>query len=406
MAEIRSTSPITIAPRLRNVPSFDGVRGLGVLTIIAIHAAPLVLESFSAVLDIFLALSAFLVTTLLLEEGRRSDTIDIRSFFRRRAWRLLPALYVTLAVATVFAGVFFVLAGAEVEGFSFGQFLTREILPAGLYVYNIVNPLGYPNPGVALYQMWSLSLEQQFYLVIAFLAAVMVAKRWVVQAAVVLALLSIAVQTARATGHFGPINFWLQRPDALMLGVVAAIINARIPEEPSPGQRRAIQVSAWVGVVAMVVAMLWSVKALERFGIYVPYLPAEAPEGTPPDVAFRTAMAALSAGNYWVKWGFTIVNWSMVAVLIALVRQREWIVGRALCLRPIRKVGQMSYSLYLIHTLPIALFVVGLPRSNPPLRIIVAWVTAFAFAWPLYHFVEKRSLARKNSVTPATAAPT
>ena len=251
MAEIRSTSPITIAPRLRNVPAFDGVRGLGVLTIIAIHAAPLVLESFSAVLDIFLALSAFLVTTLLLEEGRRSDTIDIRSFFQRRAWRLLPALYVTLAVATVFAGVFFVLAGAEVEGFSFGQFLTREILPAGLYIYNIVNPLGYPNPGVALYQMWSLSLEQQFYIAVAFLAALMVAKRWVVQAAVLLAVLSIAVQTARATGHFGPINFWLQRPDALMLGVVAAIINGRIPEEPSPFQRRAIAVSAWSRAAAV-----------------------------------------------------------------------------------------------------------------------------------------------------------
>jgi peptidoglycan/LPS O-acetylase OafA/YrhL len=410
VAGIRTPQAITLAPRLRNVPAFDGVRGLGVITIIAIHAAPLVLESFSAVLDIFLALSAFLVTTLLLEEGERSGTISVRRFLTKRAWRLLPALYVTLAVATVLAAVLFAVAGdnPDLEGFTLADFVRREIIPAGLYVYNLVNPLGYPNQGVALYQMWSLSLEQQFYVVVAFMAGLMVARRWVVQVAVVLAALAVAIQVARLTGHFGPINFWLQRPDALMLGVVAAVVNSRLPEQLTPTQRRAVAVGGWVGVVAMGVVMLWSIKSLERFGIYVPYLPAEPAEGVDPQVAFREAMAALAAGNYWVKWGFTIVNWAMVAVLIAIVRQREWIVSRALTLRPVRAVGRMSYSLYLIHTLPILLFVGAIPRSNAPLRIVVAWITAFVFAWPLYQFVEKRSVARKERVdaAPPSTGPT
>jgi peptidoglycan/LPS O-acetylase OafA/YrhL len=406
VAGIGTHQPITVAPRLRNVPAFDGIRGLGVVTIIAIHAAPLVLESFSAVLDIFLALSAFLVTTLLLEEGERSGTISIRRFLERRAWRLLPALYVTLAAATALAAVLFAVAGnnADLADFTFGDFVRREIIPAGLYVYNLVNPLGYPNQGVALYQMWSLSLEQQFYVAIAFLAGLMVARRWIVQVALVLAAASIAVQVARITGHFGPLNFWLQRPDALMLGVVAAIINSRLPEQLTDRQRRTITIGGWVGLIVMGVTMLWSIKVLDRFGIYVPYLPAEPAEGVDPQVAFEDAMAALAAGNYWVKWGFTIVNWCMVVVLIAIVRQREWIVSRFLALRPIRAVGRMSYSLYLIHTLPILLFVGPLPRSNPPLRIVVAWITAFVFAWPLYQFVEKRSVARKERVTNRTAA--
>jgi len=400
VAGIRSETPITIAPRLRNVPSFDGVRGVGVLMVIAVHAAPLKLESFSSILDVFLALSAFLVTTLLLEEGQRSGTVSVRTFLTKRAWRLLPALYVTLAVVTAVAAVLFAVAGQNVDlqGFTFGGFVTREILPAGLYVYNLVNPLGYPNQGVALYQMWSLSLEQQFYVLVAFLALLMVTRRWITQMAVLMAVLAVGIQVARATGHFGPLNFWLQRPDALMLGLVAAVINSRIPETPTERQRRAFTVGAWIGGVAIVVLMTLSIVPLQKLGWpYVPFLP-EVDETLSPQQAFEVAMAELSTGNFWVKWAFTITNWAMVPVLICMVRSPGWLPGRGLSIRPIRAVGRMSYSLYLIHTLPILLFVLPIPAGNVPLRVLVAWITAFVFAWPLYQFVEKRSMARKDRV--------
>jgi peptidoglycan/LPS O-acetylase OafA/YrhL len=400
VAGIRAETPITIAPRLRNVPSFDGVRGIGVLMVIAVHAAPLKVESFSSILDVFLALSAFLVTTLLLEEGQRSGTVSVRRFLAKRAWRLLPALYVTLAVVTAVAAVLFAVAGddADLQGFTFGGFLTQEILPAGLYVYNLVNPLGYPNQGVALYQMWSLSLEQQFYVLVAFLALLMVTRRWITQMAVLMAVLAVGIQIARATGHFGPLNFWLQRPDALMLGVVAAVINSRIPETPTARQRQLFTVGAWVGAAMIIVLMTLSISPLQKFGWpYVPFLP-EVNETLSPQQAFEVAMAELSTGNFWVKWAFTITNWAMVPVLICMVRTPRWLPGRALSIRPVRAVGRMSYSLYLIHTLPILLFVLPIPDGNLPARILVAWITAFVFAWPLYQFVEKRSMARKDRV--------
>ncbi len=407
MAGIGTHQPVTIAPRLRNVPSFDGVRGIGVLMVIAIHAAPLKLESFSSILDVFLALSAFLVTTLLLEEGERSGTVSVRRFLTKRAWRLLPALYVTLAVVTAVAAVLFAVAGRDVDlqGFTFTGFVTREILPAGLYVYNIVNPLGYPTQGVALYQMWSLSLEQQFYVIVAFLALLMVTRRWIVQMAVLMAVLAVGIQVARATGHFGPINLWLQRPDALMLGVVAAVINSRIPETPTEAQRRAYTIGAWIGTLAIAVLMTLSIAPLRRLGYpYVPFLP-EVSDTLSPEQAFDVAMAELSTGNFWVKWAFTITNWAMVPVLICMVRSPAWLPGRALSVRPVRAVGRMSYSLYLIHTLPILLFVLPIPEGNIPLRVLVAWITAFVFAWPLYQFVEKRSMARKERVATQAASP-
>jgi len=85
-------------------------------------------------------------------------------------------------------------------------------------------------------------------------------------------------------------------------------------------------------------------------------------------------------------------------VLICMVRTPRWLLGRALSIRPVRAVGRMSYSLYLIHTLPILLFVLPIPDGYLPLRVLVAWITAFVFAWPLYQFVEKRSMDRKNRV--------
>src|SRR5262249_44984483 len=78
-------------------PALDGLRGLAVLAVMCIHTHPWVLRGASLGVDLFFALSAFLITAPLVQEHRRSGTICLRRFYLRRALRLLPALLAVLA---------------------------------------------------------------------------------------------------------------------------------------------------------------------------------------------------------------------------------------------------------------------------------------------------------------------
>ncbi len=86
--------------RLSYVPALDGLRGAGVVTVIAVHYFGYPTGgAFS--MEMFFALSGFLITTLLLEERDRTGVISLTAFYRRRAYRLLPALFAVLAAYLV-----------------------------------------------------------------------------------------------------------------------------------------------------------------------------------------------------------------------------------------------------------------------------------------------------------------
>lgn len=88
---------------MRRIPALDGIRGVAILLVIAVHG-----WGFSAGalgVDLFFVLSGFLITGLLLGERERLGRISLRRFYRRRSVRLLPALAVNLAAYFVFAGI-------------------------------------------------------------------------------------------------------------------------------------------------------------------------------------------------------------------------------------------------------------------------------------------------------------
>jgi peptidoglycan/LPS O-acetylase OafA/YrhL len=218
-----------------------------------------------------------------------------------------------------------------------------------------------------------------------------------VAGAVACAVVALAIAAARGTGHLGPINFWLQRPDALLIGIIAAVVNTRIPDPLPATWRRVLQVGGWLGVAAIAVVSLASIKWLEPTGFYVPFLP-EIPEGLSKAQILDLVRDEVTTNNYWIRWGFTVVGWAMLPVTLAAARLPEWGVGRLLSIRPLVVVGGMSYSLYLIHTIPLLIFVGPIPADNVPVRVVVALATSFLFALPLYHWVEKPSMRRKVRV--------
>lgn len=138
-------------------PGLDGLRGVAVLAVMLYHfdATHRWLPGGSLGVDIFFVLSGFLITTLLLEERGQSGGVSLLRFYQRRARRLLPALFFFLAAFTL------ITLATNQPG--------KEHLPVTLgagmfYVFNWVDDFGGAvAPGAG--HLWSLSVEEQFYLV-------------------------------------------------------------------------------------------------------------------------------------------------------------------------------------------------------------------------------------------------
>ncbi|HQF96655.1 MAG TPA: acyltransferase, partial [Microthrixaceae bacterium] len=125
---------VSRAPKLGYFPPFDGVRGGAMIMVLLAHLSYSQFASFAASVDMFFVISGFLITTLLLEEHRKTDRVDMGEFYWRRAFRLFPMLYATLA-ATVLGA----LATGKAQLFKEAW---QDALAAGLYVYHVVHPVG------------------------------------------------------------------------------------------------------------------------------------------------------------------------------------------------------------------------------------------------------------------------
>jgi peptidoglycan/LPS O-acetylase OafA/YrhL len=138
-------------------PELDGLRAVAVLAVVLYHLhgpqAP-ILGGFLGV-DLFFVLSGFLITRLLLEDHRRRGSISLRSFYRRRMARLFPALAVVLAFVTL-------------DAVTIGSGGPRTQLLAGVAAtigYSANWLWGTGHAFGTLDAMWSLSVEEQFYVV-------------------------------------------------------------------------------------------------------------------------------------------------------------------------------------------------------------------------------------------------
>ncbi len=146
----------------RYIPGLDGLRALAVVAVVAFHlGVPFVPGGLLGV-GVFFTLSGYLITDLLLSSWERTGGLALRTFWARRARRLLPALFMMLGVVSVWAAV-----GAPSE---LAQ-LRGAVLAALAYVSNwwlafqhisYFARFGAPSP---LGHLWSLAVEEQFYLV-------------------------------------------------------------------------------------------------------------------------------------------------------------------------------------------------------------------------------------------------
>lgn len=138
----------------KRIPSLDGLRAISILLVILGHlggtrhfpAALAPLTHFANFgVRVFFVISGYLITHLLLKERAKNGAISLREFYRRRAYRILPAAYLYMTVVIL----------AEWHNFT-----AQNILSAYVYISNyFVNSTPWP-----LGHLWSLSIEEQFYL--------------------------------------------------------------------------------------------------------------------------------------------------------------------------------------------------------------------------------------------------
>ena len=115
--------------RLGYIPQIDGLRAISIGMVLLTHAN-FQLGTYGIIgVDVFFAISGFLITTLLMEEFSRKGTVSIKKFYLRRAVRLLPALFLLLIVVWVYS-----LLLSDVQRVSETRF---EILASLLYFYNL-----------------------------------------------------------------------------------------------------------------------------------------------------------------------------------------------------------------------------------------------------------------------------
>jgi peptidoglycan/LPS O-acetylase OafA/YrhL len=297
----------------QRLPSLDGLRAIAIGLVIAGHASgsagwPLhgsELERldpvlFNAVLGVrvFFVISGFLITTLLLREESRRDAVSLRAFYTRRALRILPVIFAYVAVVAVFE-------------LSIG----RRVLAPFVHALTFTTG-GFFDGGSSkvLGHMWSLSVEEQFYIFWPLLFA-RAGNRMRIVAALAITLLAPVVRAAAYVGgqHWLAYQTILGNMDMLMVGCLLALTHATRPElvraivevKPTLGRALAIGVGC---------AMQW----------------VSGPSTAWFTVPLRPLLEAL-----------------IVAYLIAsLTLVRRGALYRALNLAPVAWVGVLSYSLY------------------------------------------------------------
>ena len=211
--------------------AYDGVRALSILLVALTHGGASFRGGYIG-LDIFFVLSGFLITSLLLEEWSLTGRIDRRAFYGRRARRLLPALFATLAG---FGVLKLVMPGID-HGWPFVPRALAILFYAGNWV---VVEFGERALG-ALNQTWSLAVEEQFYIVWPLVFVACFRRRWRPEKVLLLLVgLSAAGAAWRAFlftvphrsipfGPYGYSTYWRSdtHADGLALGCALAVALA------------------------------------------------------------------------------------------------------------------------------------------------------------------------------------
>jgi peptidoglycan/LPS O-acetylase OafA/YrhL len=336
------------------LPGLDGIRAVAVLSVIAFHLNFGWASGGLLGVQVFFVLSGYLITDLLVAEYRRHHGIGLKQFWIRRARRLLPALFVMLFVTVGWATLFDRSQLAAL----------RSDLPSGIFYYSnwwfIFQHISYfarfgpPSP---LGHLWSLSIEEQFYLVWPLLLLVGLryirARRTLIAITLAAAAASAIEMGALYVPAGDPTRVYDgtdTRAFALLIGAALAFALPRRQNfaPVTPSARRLLN---GVGAASLlgIIVMVWHTSQYESF-------------------LYEGGMLLLAL---------------LTALLISVTIHPGSDMGTILGWEPLRWVGERSYGIYLWHY---PVIVLTTPIDAPPSVVratlqIAATLVLAALSW-------------------------
>jgi peptidoglycan/LPS O-acetylase OafA/YrhL len=348
---------------MRYRPDVDGLRAVAILPVVAFHAFPGVLSGGFVGVDVFFVISGFLITSIILSDLNRG-TFTLASFYRRRVRRIFPSLGVVL-LACLAIGYRYLMADEYLQ-------LGKHTLGGAGFVENIIlwRDVGYfdnASETKPLLHLWSLAVEEQFYIFWPLLLALVVRWRirvvWFIGA---IALVSFAtnlrlVGAAPSSAFYLPVpRFW-----ELMAGALLAQFSLRNSQVLA--RRPAAQSAVGLALIVLACAVLDEKHA------------------------FPGAWALLPTAG---------------ACLVIAAGPSSLLNQHLLANRPMVWIGKISYPLYLWHWPIFSLLRIFLVDVPVVVRL-VAVLVATLLAWVTYEVVERpfrsKSTSRWLTVAPILA---
>jgi peptidoglycan/LPS O-acetylase OafA/YrhL len=321
------------------LPGLDGIRALAVLGVLLYHGDLTWMRGGFLGVDVFFVLSGFLITTLIVEEYNRSGRINFKRFYLARARRLLPALLLMLVIVGMLAAFIYRDSAAQFRA---------DAIASLFYVTNwwyIVSDASYfeaiGRPPF-LQHLWSLAVEEQFYLL--WPALTLILLRWRGRRGVFYVAIGGALASTAWMAFLAITNGYPQEADpsrayfgsdshimGLLLGAALAMVwrPGRLSTRLTAGAKAVVTV---VGFLALLVVLyfFWQV------GEY---------------------------SNFLYRGGFLVLS-GVVCVLIAAASHPGAPFGKLIGTQPWRYIGQRSYGLYLYHW---PIYVITRPELDVPL---------------------------------------
>jgi peptidoglycan/LPS O-acetylase OafA/YrhL len=334
-------------------PDIDGLRAIAVVAVLVYHAFPRLVPGGFAGVDIFFVISGFLITGIIRRQ-MLEKRFNLLEFYARRVLRICPAL-IPVVLATLVIGAF-LLSAAEMEA------LGANLAGAALFVQNFIllqQIVGYFDPGadrLPLLHLWSLAIEEQYYIV--WPTILLLIARWRLRPLLVVsALLLISFSTCILTppneaawAFYSP----LSRVWELLVGSILRLWRSQGLTAHDPRRGEGLQPGTMLALAGLggIATAFWGFSA------------------TTPWPGVRTVVPVVAAAAL-IATGNTMLH------------------RRLLSSRPMVSIGLISYPLYLWHFPLMAYAKLSYGGDVPGLLMCGLLALSLLLAWLTYRLIER-----------------